>query len=250
MLKKRPCLFQNIFTEEDLRAWIRQVFPLFEEDDIAGLLSQYPSSNDELESTSTRFATAGDEGKTALDVSPLATGQQQRAFNIYAESTFVCPSYWLAEAYSSGDRRGYKYQYSVVPALHGSDVAAFLGPPESYHGSEFVSSFQQVWGNFIKSSNPSIFDHGADVDRSNGSSRSELGDWPIFTAPNRGMANLNQSGGVVIETTDLPQAPFNVSIYVDPGLKNDFRIVDGYKWEGGRGNRCNYWRSIWSIVPH
>ncbi|OAL49201.1 alpha/beta-hydrolase [Pyrenochaeta sp. DS3sAY3a] len=240
----------QILTEDDLRAWIRQVLPLFEEDDIAGLLSQYPSSNDEIEPTSTRFATTGDEGRTALDVSALATGQQQRAFNIYAESTFVCPSYWLAEAYSSGDRKGYKYQYSVVPALHGFDVAAYLGPPQSYHGPEFVSSFQQIWGNFIRSSNPSIFDHGADYDRPNGSSLSELGEWPLFTAPDRGMINLNQSGGVIIETADLPQAPFNVSMYINPGLNNDFRIVDGYKWEGGRGNRCDYWRNIWSIVPH
>lgn len=49
--------------------------------------------------------------------------------NIYAETTFVCPSYWMAEAFSDLPRVSYKYQYSVVPALHGTDVSAYFGPP-------------------------------------------------------------------------------------------------------------------------
>lgn len=43
--------------------------------------------------------------------------------NIYAETTFVCPSYWMAIAYNDVGRTSYKYQFSVEPALHGGDVS-------------------------------------------------------------------------------------------------------------------------------
>jgi hypothetical protein len=47
---------------------------------------------------------------------------------MYAELTFVCPSYWMAEAFSGDDRTSYKYQFSALPGLHGQDVAAYFGP--------------------------------------------------------------------------------------------------------------------------
>lgn len=242
---------QDIRTDEDLLAWIRLVYPLFEEDDVAKLLYHYPSSNGSVTSDKpVRFATAGDEGMTALDVSTSATGQQQRANNIYAESTFVCPSYWLAEAYNSDDRRGYKYQYSVTPALHGSDTAAYFGPPASYHGPDFAFAFQKIWGNFIIDSTPSISNSISIGARANQSRMSGLEDWPVFASRDRRMVNLNQTGGIVTELPASPGASFNVSSYVDPGLRNNFRVVDGYEWEGGRGSRCDYWKSVWSIVPH
>lgn len=46
--------------------------------------------------------------------------------NIYAETTFVCPSYWMAAAYNDYGRSAYKYQYSVPPSTHALDVAACM----------------------------------------------------------------------------------------------------------------------------
>jgi hypothetical protein len=40
----------------------------------------------------------------------------------------VCPSYWMAEAYSGSDRTSYKYQFSALPGIHGADVGAYFGP--------------------------------------------------------------------------------------------------------------------------
>ncbi|KAL8686393.1 MAG: hypothetical protein Q9218_007134, partial [Villophora microphyllina] len=53
------------------------------------------------------FATSGTMGPTALNESTFGSGQQQRAFNVYAETTFVCPSYWLAEAFTNSGRTAY-----------------------------------------------------------------------------------------------------------------------------------------------
>lgn len=67
----------TIQTEEDFLAYLRESFPLFTNDDIAKVLRYYPSAN---ASDEVKFATSGDEGPTALDVSPYAIGQQQRAY--------------------------------------------------------------------------------------------------------------------------------------------------------------------------
>lgn len=65
--------------------------------------------------------------------------------NIYAETTFVCPSYWMAEAYSDKGRSSYKYQYSVLPAVHGSDVTAYFTPEVAYQGPDFALAFQSMY---------------------------------------------------------------------------------------------------------
>jgi carboxylesterase type B len=239
---------QNITTEADLLAWLRVLLPLFTTDDIAKLLYYYPTSNSTTPSSLPKFATAGDSGATAINVSVVASGQQQRANNIYAETTFICPSYWLAEAYNSQGRAGYKYQYSVPWAAHGSDTASYFGPPIDILGPDFVLAFQKIWGNFIRTGNPSVSSAIVNGASANGSSMTTDGleNWPPFTLWDRRMANLNQTGGSEV-MTDFNG--FNVTEYTGPGLRNNLRLVDAYSWEGGRGVRCDYWKAVADIVP-
>jgi hypothetical protein len=247
---------RNVTTHDDLLDWIHLVFPLFTPTDVSRLLSYYhPTTN----STSLpRFASAGDSGLTALDVSQVATGPQQLADTIYSETTFMCPSYWLAEAYnnaSSTDKpqKGYKYQYSVVNAAHGSDTNAYFGPATPNQGPDFVQAFQRIWGNFIRTGKPSISSAiavGASGNASTGGSGLE--DWPTFLGDDGGyrMVNLNQTGGK-LETTLAGLAGFQVSvdIYTNPGLSNDLKVVDAWSWEGGRGKRCEFWKEVAGRVP-
>ena len=132
---------QNITTEADLVAWLHLTFPLFSDDDISRILLFYPSSNSSMSTSGDGFATNGLIGASALNESVTGTGQQQRADNIYAETTFVCPSYWLAEAFTGNGRSSYKYQYSVVPATHGADVSAYFGPHSASQGADFSRAF-------------------------------------------------------------------------------------------------------------
>jgi len=132
---------QNITTEADLVAWLHLNFPLFSDDDISQTLLFYPSSDSSASTSGDGFATNGLTGASALNESVTGTGQQQRADNIYAETTFVCPSYWLAEAFTGNGRSAYKYQYSVVPATHGADVSAYFGPHSAAQGADFSRAF-------------------------------------------------------------------------------------------------------------
>lgn len=61
------------------------------------------------------------------------------------------------------------------------------------------------------------------------------------------MISLNQTGGVPYEVAT--QFGVNVTQFKDPGLRNEFKMVDAYEWEGGRGERCEFWRGIAGKVP-
>jgi len=242
---------QNITTEDSLLAWLQLTFPLFTNDDIAKILLYYPSTNASVDPNAPTFATSGYAGPTALNQSDIATGQQQRADNIYAETTFVCPSYWMAEAYSDRGRTSYKYQYSVSIALHGTDVAAYFGPRTVNQGSDFSLAFMTIWGNFITTDNPSI--PSAIANGVSSASNSSLtapnpaSAWPPFTIYAPFQIDLNETGGTPV---NVPLEPgLNVTEFGSPGLMNNFSLVNAYTWEGGRGYRCDFWRSMGLIVP-
>ncbi|KAK5955209.1 hypothetical protein OHC33_003889 [Knufia fluminis] len=246
---------QQIENEDDLVAWLRLTFPLFSNNDIAKILLYYPSSNDTAPSMPS-YATNGESGPTAVNQSTVGTGQQQRANNIYAETTFVCPSYWLAEAYSDtnfGEGRAYKYQFSVVPATHANDVAGYFGRTDStsdLFSASFSRAFKQIWGNFVVNNDPSISQAVA-MGETNGTYAHSSGEnpavnWPPFSIYNPYQVDLNQTGG---QFKTIPYNGLNISADSGQGAVNDFRLVNAYTWEGGRGIRCDFWRSMGDLVP-
>ncbi|KAL8990853.1 MAG: hypothetical protein Q9169_008022, partial [Polycauliona sp. 2 TL-2023] len=257
---------RDVVTEEDLVRFIRDTFPLFTEDDISRVLLYYPSTNASDPADALRFATSGVSGATAVNVSTFGAGQQQRATNIYAETTFVCPSYWLAEAFTNNDRVAYKYQYSAIPAQHGVDVNAFFGPALPDQGADFLKALMTSWGNFITTDDPSIPSDiaiGGNASSVSGSGTNSTGpqpnqpnaasNWPAYSLAAPYQMNFNQSGGVPFDGSPYPGMPglqlANVTQFSDPGLRNDISLVNAYTWEGGRGMRCDFWRSVARLVP-
>lgn len=241
---------QDINTEEDLVAWLQRTFPLFTTSDIAKVLMYYPSSNATDDMDASKYATLGYTGATAVNESQVGTGQQQRADDIYAETTFVCPSYWMAEAYT-GDRSSYKYQYSVPLGSHATDLTGYFGNPTApQQGPDFARAFRRIIGNFVIKNDPSISNEVA-----NGPSAESPGadnpasSWPAFTIQAPYQLNLNETGGTPYEASRVQGAPFNVTQYREPGLRNNLTLHNAYTWEGGRGYRCDMWRSLGAVVP-
>lgn len=60
--------------------------------------------------------------------------------------------------------------------------------------------------------------------------------------------NLNVSGGTPF-AFNLSYIQANLTEYEEPGLLNNFTLVNAYTWEAGRGYRCDMWRSLGAIVP-
>ncbi|KXT02674.1 hypothetical protein AC578_1170 [Pseudocercospora eumusae] len=246
-----------IETEDDLVAWLHTTFPLFDENDIAKVLYYYPSTNASTNPEAPLFATSGDSGATALNQSSVATGQQQRADNIYAETTFVCPAYWLAEAYSGSTLGGkaFKYQFSVPPGLHGTDTLAYFPDPDiEWYTSDLTEAFQKLLSNFIIAGNPSISNevaHGIQFTALANLTAETLPPnpasvWPPYTIAEPFQIDLNTTcGSGRIPYENLP----GVDFCSGPGTFNDFRLVDAYAWEAGRGTRCDFWRAMGELVP-
>jgi hypothetical protein len=125
---------QNTSSVNDLMSWLRLTYPYISADDISGLLRYYPADDTKTSSANrARYDTDGINGPTALTTSAFAAGHQQIANNIYAEATFICPSYWLVEAFASdvitpevAVRAGYQYQYSIPAGQHSADLVLFM----------------------------------------------------------------------------------------------------------------------------
>lgn len=72
------------------------------------------------------------------------------------------------------------------------------------------------------------------------------------------MLNINLTGGhhksvaSGLPPTELANgelgAQLNITEGVGPGLRNDFRVVDAWEWEGGRGARCEGWRDLGGVI--
>ncbi|KAF2184008.1 alpha/beta-hydrolase [Zopfia rhizophila CBS 207.26] len=238
----------NITTLTDLTAWIHTAFPNLSDYNVTQVLAAYPSTSAPVNASDPKYATDGYGPDTAVNISQAATGQQQRANNIYAEATFVCPSYWLASAFTANSRVAYKYQYSVPFASHQDDIPSYFGPATPSQGPDFVLAFRKIWGNFITQNNPSIsgqLANGASSSHPNASNPASA--WPTWSESSPQHINLNETGG----TPYTAVTTFGVSVtqFMEPGLENDITVADAYVWEGGRGARCDFWRAMGPTVP-
>lgn len=76
------------------------------------------------------------------------------------------------------------------------------------------------------------------------------GVFPEFSIAESYQLNLNETGGMLeSEMAITGVGNGNTSVYVGAGLENAFNVVDAYSWEGGRGARCDFWRSVAELVP-
>ncbi|KAF1956825.1 alpha/beta-hydrolase [Byssothecium circinans] len=238
---------QNIATLTDLTAWIHDAFPSLSDYNVTQVLATYPSTSAPVNASDLKYATDGYGPDTAVNISQVATGQQQRAYNIYAEATFVCPSYWLASAFAANSRVAYKYQYSIPFASHQDDIPGYFGPATPNQGRDFLLAFRKIWGNFIIQNNPSISDqiaNGASSSHQNATNPASA--WPAWSELSPQHINLNETGGTPYTTVTMFGVP--VTQYMEPGLENSITVADAFVWEGERGARCDFWRAMGPTV--
>lgn len=245
-----PLTNPRVKTRAEYDNFVSSSFPLFSTSDIAHLNDIYQINNSAPGDSDIRYDTLGTEGPTALTQSGLATGIQQTAFNMLAETEFACPAQWLAEAFSQAHLQAWKYQFSVTPGFHGSDLTAYFAVDATTPNADFRRAFQKVWGNFIVHDNPTITIDEATAGYANATAPAGADgniNWPQYTAQQPYMMDLNTTGGdltQVVVTTDL-----SYYLRVGAGIVNNFRLVDALAWEGGRGARCDFWSGVSARVP-
>ncbi|KAF1979270.1 alpha/beta-hydrolase [Bimuria novae-zelandiae CBS 107.79] len=235
-------------TLEDFREYVSYTFPYFSATDMAELedLYSYEGDDQDTDPSAPVYQTDGTSGVTAVNQSAFSTGQQQRVFNVFAESTFVCPSYWLASAFP----QAWKYQFSAGPAFHGYDLQALWSGTKT-PGASFKHAFRKAWGNFIIHDNPTI----SVADANGGAAESIVPegangmiDWPVWSEEAPILLNLNATGGNAAYNNVTEYLKYYT--YSDPGVVNVISTADADAWEGGRGERCKWWLANAKKVPY
>ena len=154
----------------------------------------------------------------------------------------------MALAYTGEGYASYKYQHSVIGAQHGADVVGYYGPRPINFGPDYEMAFMRIYGNFITGGNPSISDQIANGASGNSTAANPASTWPAYSYANPYQINLNQTGGTPLSYPGAVSGQ-NITIFTEPGLANDITLVNAETWEGGRGARCEFWRSVGQIVP-
>ncbi|KAF2471425.1 alpha/beta-hydrolase [Lindgomyces ingoldianus] len=236
-------------TLQGFRDYIDTTFPGFSSANKAALENEYSYDGDDQDTNPSNplYETYGSSGPTAVNQSGFATGQQQRLFDVFAEYAFDCPSYWAASAFP----QAWKYQYSVPPAYHGFDLSAYWSKGQVVPGKGFIHAFQKIWGTFITANTPVISVVDAKGNMPNATVPVGYGgniNWPQWTGSKKYMMSLNTTGGTPLLKDPTPDLHYYV--YLEPGVTNSFKLVNGETWEGGRGARCDWWQSVSSIVPY
>lgn len=237
-----------IMTEADLVGWLQSAqFKNLSPTQINTVLAANPN-NATTDPNAPRWDTNGLTGPTAVEMSQDANGQQQRANNIYAEATFACPAFWLADAYTKPGSAAYVYQYSVPFAYHSGDLGVYFGPQEPNHSDDIALAFRRIWGNFIRTGNPSISAPIANGAASaNPSAPHPASNWPAWNNAQPKMLNLNITGGTPYQAPTLWGT--TVTQFAQPGLQNAINLVEASQWEGGRLARCNVYKSLAPSIP-
>lgn len=244
-----PLTNPQVETRAAYNSFISNTFPHFSKFDVAALNAVYKVSSAQEGDNGPRYDTLGDQGPTVLTQSSYATGIQQTAFTIAAETTFVCPAQWFADAYSISAKQVWKYQYSANPNHHGSDLSAYFSVGAEVPNLDFRTAFQKIWGNFIINNTPIISAADATAGYANATAPIRDGKlaWPQYSFLSPQFMNLNTTGGEasLIEVTD----ELSYYVRVGAGIVNSFKVGNDWTWEGGRAVRCTFWRGVASRVP-
>ena len=246
-----PLTNPNVTTLAAYDDYVSQAFPLFDASVKASLDDIYHSKDAVVTADgSPHFETTGDSDPTALTVSGLAAGIQQTVNDISAESTYVCPAYWLANTFSTSKRQAWKYQYSVTPSYHGADLGAyFQGLTPDFPSPDFQDSFSKMLGNFIINNTPIISVADATAGKSNATAPAD-GDnlnWPVWDCKSPQHMVWNTTGGSLTFQTVTDRLAYNIRS--GDGQVNVLSLADAASWEGGRGARCAFWQENAKYVP-
>lgn len=244
---------QNITSQDRLVDFIKLNYPGVTPENITSILSLYSVPESSL--TSPKFDTDGLNPPYATSVSGYAVGWQQAANNLYAETTFVCPAYWLADAYrttsANPKRSSWRYQFSIPNAFHGADLAPIFEDPAietARMDTTFRRGFQSIWAQFITAGDPTltplIIGSGAGSEALAAAGRERWWSWGQTSKLQR-FNNKVRPGD---EKPRFDLLNLNVTTVAEGKVKADWKVYDGLTFEGGRGARCDLWAKLGEFI--
>ncbi|KAI2640213.1 carboxylesterase [Xylaria nigripes] len=250
---------QNITNEKEFVNFVLTNYPRLSEQNLTSILKLYAIP----EGTAEVYANS--DGLTqpySTTNSNWAVGWQQAANNLYAEATFVCPSYWIADAFAGvGTKRSWKYQFSVASSEHGADLEPLFDDPKvpgTGMDEVFRTALQQTWGNFVVRGDPTLSAAQISLVEKGDIDAAGIGTWLQWGGrPETDfLLNMNMTGGMpVTAPRQVGGKTIDLVTYVArtngsyPELKAEFSLVRGWSWEDRRGKRCQLWVDLgqWAL---
>lgn len=243
----------TIEDESGFYGWLRGSFPLLSDQNVTALMKYYAVPDDY---SAILADTDGLHAPFSTTNSQFAAGWQQAAYNLYAEATFACPSYWLGDAYSQHGK-AWRSQFSVPPGVHGSNVDPMTSSADiqgTGMNTVFRTAYHRIWRNFIVDGDPTLrpdqLHTGAGGDDIAAAGKGRWKQWD-GSARHQALLNMNMTGGVPVTSPLFFYTQYlNVTSYVPgndgtaPPLEAAFKVVDGTTWEGGRAERCQLWADL------
>ncbi|KAI0376189.1 alpha/beta-hydrolase [Hypomontagnella monticulosa] len=243
---------RNITNEEAFREFLSVNYPFLSEGNITNIMALYsvPANASDI-----IVESDGVNPPYSTTNGGWASGWDQAAINLYGETTFSCPSYWLADAYAKKGR-AWHLQFSVPPAQHAYDTDQ-LGVPADVEGTgmdeAFRTAYHHIWGNFVVRGDPTLTQAQKNTPNHENITAAGTGTWLEWQGgPGQNwMLNMNMTGGMPI-TTNITYNGVGIPVtsYVPgndsswPPLVADLKIAEGSSWEGGRGERCQLWADL------
>ncbi|KAJ0384307.1 hypothetical protein COL922a_008668 [Colletotrichum nupharicola] len=234
----------DVDTQDRFISRMKLDYPLLREEDITAIMNLYDIAREQ--SVKTLYDTNGLTPPFATSHSGTAKGWLQAAYNLYAEATFVCPAMWLADAFargvgnSTGQSRSWRYQYSPPPAFHDDDLDVLMKDVHNTNDTDgadesvgFRLAFQSIWGRFIIEGDPTLTDEMIwNIQRTGENvTAASTSQWPSW-------------GSVASGAGGSDNLMLNLNLTLPEGGVAKFDVVDGFSWEGGRGDRCNLWADL------
>lgn len=97
-------------------------------------------------------------------------------------------------------------------------------------------------GNFIINGDPRVPNLIANGITTGNETYNPVTDWPAYNLYNPTLLDFNTTCPDIETIGDLPYC-------VGDGAELTLRLSDAYAWEGGRGNRCDFWTMMGELVP-
>ncbi|EGO04052.1 hypothetical protein SERLA73DRAFT_175783 [Serpula lacrymans var. lacrymans S7.3] len=119
----------------------------------------------------------------------------EQAIGAMGESIFICPTYYLLQAFGS---RSWKGEFAIPPGVHAEDVPYyFTSQNPAYNNTQFITAFSQSFIAVVQSLNPNA--------KFDGSNITPL--WNAWSANNTEMLfNETEAGAPVVQTTTTDDA--------------------------------------------
>lgn len=137
----------------------------------------------------------------------------------------------------------------MTPEHHGADLTAYFSGGASVT-MRFRDTFQRMLGSFIVNDTQVISISDAKGGMSNATvpegSDGDI-DWPRWIEDSPVLIDLNTTGGSLVRQMVTDHLEY--WLREGSGIMNEFGLAIARTWEGGRGERCDFWQRVGSRVP-